>query len=131
MNKIALIQSKNWWQSKDIDWFISNALFAFTNNGYKGNRVRIVTSSFLGNFNCFEFDNDRYGILITSETIFAPHYSIKEKTKDNNVLPMLINFLEDWGADEFVDPTFCDKLKARTNGSKIIKIDYNEKNNLR
>ena len=53
---MKLKQSKNWWQSKDLNWFIENADFAFTNNGHKGNRVRIVTKEKLNGMNCFEFD---------------------------------------------------------------------------
>lgn len=97
-------QSKNWWQSKDLNWFIENADFAFTNNGYKGNRVRVVTKEKLNGMNCFEFDNDRYGIMITSESVFSKglEESIVESTKD--VTTMLVKFLNQWGAGAFVNP---------------------------
>jgi hypothetical protein len=107
MTEITFKQSKSWWQSKDLNWFIENADFAFTNNGYKGNRVRIVTKGHTGvndRNNCFEFDNDRYGIMITSETVFSKglEESIVERTTD--VIPMLIKFLNEWGAGEFINP---------------------------
>lgn len=104
METITFKQSKNWWQSKDLNWFIENADFAFTNSGYKGNRVRIVTKEKLNGMNCFEFDNDRYGIMITSETEFSKGLgdTIVDSTKD--VIPMLVNFLNEWGAGEFVNP---------------------------
>jgi len=112
MTKITFKQSKNWWQSKDLNWFIENADFAFTNNGYKGNRVRIVTKKplyILGEnndieMNCFEFDNDRWGIMITSETMFNKvlEESITERTTD--VIPMLVKFLNKWGAVGCINP---------------------------
>ncbi len=105
MTKITFKQSKNWWQSKDLNWFIENADFAFTNSGYKGNRVSIVTKEKLNGRNCFEFDNDRYGIMITSESEYKHDYwhdLIVERTTD--VIPMLVKFLNQWGAGEFINP---------------------------
>jgi|ERR1035437_4398380 hypothetical protein len=104
-------QSRSWWQREDLNWFIENAEFAFTNSGYKGNRVRIVTKKPLyitdGNsqMNCFEFDNDRYGIMITSESEYkGDFWEDITVEKSNDVVPFLIDFLETWGAGEFVNP---------------------------
>lgn len=135
MTKIKFKQSKNWWQSKDLNWFIENADFAFTNNGYKGNRVRIVTKKPLYSFgqdnhihmNCFEFDNDRYGIIITSETMFSKglEESIVERTTD--VIPMLVKFLNEWGAGGCVNPkmNFRNIISTIKKNHKSITITKN------
>lgn len=117
METIIFKQSKNWWQSKDLNWFIENADFAFTNSGHKGNRVRIVTKEELNGMNCFEFDNDQYGIMITSETKFSKALgdTIVDSSKD--VVTMLVNFLNEWGAGEFINP----KLSIRNIVSSIEK----------
>ena len=125
MSQIKFQQSKNWWQSKDLNWFIENADFAFTNNGYKGNRVRIVTKKPLYVFgennniemNCFEFDNDRYGIIITSETMFSKGFEESIVICTTDVVPMLVKFLNEWGAGEFVNP----KTTLRSIANKITK----------
>lgn len=122
--EITFKQSKNWWQDKDLNWFIENADFAFTNNGYKGNRVRIVTKVKLNGMNCFEFDNDRYGIMITSETEFSKGLgdTIVDSTKD--VTTMLVKFLNEWGAGEFVNPkiTLRSIANTMTKKHKLITI---------
>lgn len=124
METITFKQSKNWWQSKDLNWFIENADFAFTNSGYKGNRVRIVTKEKLNGMNCFEFDNDRYGIIIVSETVFSNGLgeTIVDSTKD--VTTMLIKFFNEWGAGEFVNPKLSlrSMLNAIENNNKTIII---------
>ncbi len=130
MKKLVLKQSRNWWQANDINWFIKNAEFAFTNNGYKGNRVRIVTKKPLYRFgenndiqmNCFEFDNDRYGIMITSETMFSKGLgdTIVDSTKD--VIPMLVKFLNEWGAGEFINPKYATIKKVFNAKDKFIEI---------
>jgi hypothetical protein len=111
--QIKFKQSRNWWQRENLNWFIENAEFAFTNSLYKGNRVRIVTKKPLYSFgennhihmNCFEFDNDRYGIMITSESQYSEDFwGDVTVEKSNDVVPFLINFLEVWGAGEFVNP---------------------------
>lgn len=126
--QIKIQQSGNWWQTQDIDWFIENAQFAFTNKLYKGDRVRIVTKKKLDGRNCFEFDYDRYGIYITSASEYSSRFwaqgIIHEQTKD--VVPLLLKFFEDWGCDEFVNPKpsfrlFFNKLFKKC---KIVTINY-------
>lgn len=130
---IKFQQSKSWWQPKDIDWFIKNADFAFTNNGYKGNRVRIVTKQPLhtlyGKVNCFEFDNDRYGIMITSETMFSKGLEETIVEKSTDVTGMLIKFLNEWGAGEFVNPKWSIKSVTNVFIKRFKLIEVNEKNN--
>lgn len=110
MTKTRFLQSKNWGSSKNIDWFINNAQFAFTNRGYKGNRVHIVTKESINGFNCFEFDNDRYGIVITSSSTYGPYWENIIDRKTTDVVPMLSEFLITWGAGEFVNPPVTLKL---------------------
>lgn len=127
--EVKFKQSRNWWQKEDLNWFIENAEFAFTNNGYKGNRVRIVTKKSLHTIgdscipmNCFEFDNDRYGIMITSESNFSEEwYNDMIVERSNDVTTLLIKFLNEWGAGEFINPKF--KIKNLLNRKdKIITI---------
>lgn len=108
--QIKFKQSRNWWQKEDLNWFIDNAEFAFTNSRYKGNRVRIVTKKPLYSFgennkiNCFEFDNDRYGIMITSESEYRRDFwEDITVEKSNDVTGLLIKFLNEWGAGAFVN----------------------------
>lgn len=97
-------QSENWNQSMNIDWFIEKAEFAFTNSGHKGNRVRIVTKEELNGMDCFEFDNDYDGIVIISETKFNDFWESIIEKKTTDVVTMLVGFLKEWGAGEFVNP---------------------------
>ena len=127
MNKnLILKQSRNWWQSKPLNWFVENALFAFTNNGYKGNRVRIVTKMPNENgMNCFEFDNDRYGIIITSESEFGGNLAQDILVKDTDVLRLLCKFLERLGAGEFINPKNVRLKRAFNKKDKYIEFNYN------
>jgi hypothetical protein len=126
MKKIILKQSRNWWQKKDLNWFIENAEFAFTNNGYKGNRVRIVTKEKTGvndRNNCFEFDNNRYGIMITSESEYRDDWwSDMIAEKDYDVKKLLIKFLNEWGAGEFVNPKYVGIKKMFNSKDKYIEL---------
>jgi hypothetical protein len=102
--KIVIQQSKNWSQDLDLDWYIENAVFAFTNSGYKGHRLRIVTKTKLGGMDCFEFDNDRYGVIITSESEFKNDHIDQVVVKSSNVKDMFVKFLYGYGCEEFVNP---------------------------
>lgn len=126
--EIKFKQSRNWWQKEDLNWFIENAEFAFTNNGYRGNRIRIVTKIPLYSIedsdikmNCFEFDNDRHGIIITSETMLSKGLEEMIVQRSNDVVDLFIEFLDKSGAGEFVNPKFSinDFFNRK---DKIIKI---------
>jgi len=110
MKKVKFKVSAAWWQTQSIAWVIDHAQFAFTNSSYKGNRVRIVTSKSLGGYNCFEFDNDKHGIIVTSECVYNINYwyaiTVKEaKTKDE-IIEMLETFYLEWGSlpNEYINP---------------------------
>lgn len=121
-------QSKNWTESKNIDWFIENASFVFTNKGYKGQRPRIVTKEKLNGMNCFEFDNDRYGIIIVSCCEFRVYWEGLIDQESTEVIPILNLFLEEWGAGSFVNPkglrSFINRLKGNC---KIIEVNSSTK----
>lgn len=104
MKTLILKQSRNWWQNKDINWFIENAEFAFTEDRHHGNRVRIKTKKMLDGRNVFEFDNDRYGIMITSESEFTLFTEKSITGKSLTPIVMLVDFLHTWGAGGFVNP---------------------------
>jgi hypothetical protein len=100
----TFIQSQNWCERKDLDWFIANAKFAFTNTGHKGNRTKIVTKFKVDGMDCFEFDNDQHGIIIVSCSVFNPNRTVLSSSEFP--LPMLVKFLNEWGAGAFVNPKF-------------------------
>lgn len=104
MKALILKQSRNWWQDRDLNWFIENAEFAFTEDGRHGNRVRIKTKTTLDGRNVFEFDNDRYGIMITAESEFSPFTEKCIIGKSYTPIIMLVDFLHTWGAGDFVNP---------------------------
>jgi hypothetical protein len=101
----TFIQSQNWCERKDLDWFIANAKFAFTSTGHKGNRTTIVTKVKLDGKNCFEFDHDQHGIIIVFCSVFNPGiYTVQSYSEFP--IPMLVKFLNEWGAGAFVNPKF-------------------------
>lgn len=138
---ITLTQSRNWWQSKNIDWFIENAEFAFRKSNpvaYKERRIWIKTKvpyNFYDdatepklNFNCFEFDTDRYGIIIKCETWFQdtpPNDDIIDK--DFNVKLAFAKYLNkeddeyDGGELKFLNPNLLRRLVSFRK-SRHIKI---------
>lgn len=124
---ITLTQSRNWWQSKNIDWFIENAEFAFRKSNpiaYKERRIWIKTkvpyynnNIFEPKYNCFEFDTDRYGIIIKCETFFnddPPNDNVIEK--DFNIKRAFVKYLhkedEEYGGGElkFLNPSLLRRL---------------------
>lgn len=138
---ITLTQSRNWWQNKNIDWFIENAEFAFRKINpvaYKERRLWIKTKvpynfemdysySQFGNYfkyNCFEFDTDRYGIIIKCETFFNDDNIID---KNFNVKRAFEKYLrkedEEYGGGElkFLNPNLLRRLLSFRK-SKHIKI---------
>ena len=139
---ITLTQSRNWWQSKNIDWFIENAEFAFRKSNpvaYRARRVWIKTKVPYNhneeadyepklNFNCFEFDTDIHGIIIKCETFFnddPPNDNVIEK--DFNVKRAFVKYLhkedEEYGGGElkFLNPSLLRRLLSFRK-SKHIKI---------
>jgi hypothetical protein len=108
MKQIKFQQSYLWSQSQTIEWIINNARFAFINNLHKGNRVRIVTCPYLGQYNCFEFDNDKYGIIICSESIFSyvnwKDNIVEQRNSREGIIQMLDIFYNEWGADQYINP---------------------------
>lgn len=135
---IVLAQSPYWWQSKNIDWFIENAEFAFSKKNavsYKERRIWIKTGSPYNHnqsdvkldFNCFEFDIDRYGFIIKSETFFEGNSFNEDEIieKEFNVKRAFRKYLhrEDIHGEDclkFLDPSFITRL--RNFKSKYVKI---------
>ena len=137
---ITLTQSRYWWQSKNIDWFIENAEFAFRKSNpiaYKERRLWIKTKVRYNhedadceplNFNCFEFDTDIHGIIIKCETWFfqgtPPNDDIIDK--DFNVKRAFVKYLhkeeDEYGGGElkFLNPNLLRRLSNFK--SKHIKI---------
>ena len=137
---ITLTQSRNWWQSKNIDWFIENAEFAFRKSSpvaYKERRLWIKTKVRYNhedadceplNFNCFEFDTDRYGIIIKCETWFFQGTPPNDNIIDVNfnVKQAFSKYLEKedlYGGTElkFLNPNLLRRLVSFRK-SKHIKI---------
>ena len=111
MVKIRFKQSRNWWIEKDLKWIIDNASFVF--RGAKdGGRLRIVTKEKMGTSNCFKIDNDKFGILINAHSEYSDFSYLNPDTM-SNVKYRLIEFLEDYGAGEFVSPPILSVLYGR------------------
>lgn len=129
MKKVKFKVSAAWWQTKSIEWIIDNAEFAFTNDSYKGNRVQIVTRKSLQGFNCFEFDNDKHGIIVTSESVYNINYwyalTVKEAKTKAEIIEMLKTFYFEWGASELINPksslkSFFNRIRGN---HKIVTVN--------
>jgi hypothetical protein len=106
MNQITFKQSRNWWTDKNLDWIIENASFVYTSNVSNNSHPRIVTKETINGMDCFEIDNDRHGIMITSESKFnwTDLVGVGQVTKNYHVVEFVKEFLIRWGAGEFVNP---------------------------
>lgn len=141
LDPITLTQSRNWWQNKNLDWFIENAEFVFRKRNpvsYKSRRIWIKTKVPYNhneeadyepklNFNCFEFDTDIHGIIIKCETIFCdtpPNDNIIDV--NFNVKQAFVKYLEKedlYGGGElkFLNPNLLRRLLSFRK-SRHIKI---------
>lgn len=124
MSKIKFKQSKTWATASGVslEWILAHADFAFTNKLRSGNRVRIVTTEKLNNrYNCFEIDNDRWGITCSSESEFSPTFWAPHITKRNtdikttkvSVRDFLAVELILYDAGEFVNPSFIKNTRRQ------------------
>lgn len=103
---MKILQSRNWWIDKDINWIIENADFMFLDKG--DNRPYIVTKNKLPssvNSNCFKFDNDKYGILINAHFKYDDHRSRYFAKTTDLVKENFPLWIQDWCGKDFFSPS--------------------------
>ena len=119
MEKLKLKQSRHWWVEKDLKWLIEHASYVYCiSNDF--NRPIIVTVDNMMRSYCYKIDTDGCGITLSSHWEYFNQPDVIRRS--NDVKSFIIDFLNNYGASEYVNPSFDVLNIFRKRKDKIIII---------